>query len=333
MIRLALRVAYDGSSKAGWQHQDGHETVEGHLFHALRQNNISFSEWTKSSRTDRGVSSLDTLVSFIAHPPILPATFIASSLNITLPTSIRVLSLKMMADLSFHARRQCTSRTYHFLLPASVLDGSNQSFDEINSILSLFMGSHSWHSFTSDPVQRGSTEAIRSVSCFVVEEAPWEGFVRLVVTGTGFKRKQIRKMVGLGVAVIRGVADKSRIAIALSVQSSNAIVPVCPAIGLILASYAYEDVWSEEGEGEIRETQSNILGMVHKAMQSNGRDQWAAFLKSLNERNYKFTQWGEGEPAAAAEAKCERPRRSQQVDQSHVVISSLESYGTRQRNR
>lgn len=67
--RIALKIAYDGTSFYGFQRQPDKKTVEGSLLAALTRldaiRSVKECGYRSSSRTDRGVSALGNVVSFI----------------------------------------------------------------------------------------------------------------------------------------------------------------------------------------------------------------------------------------------------------------------------
>lgn len=140
--------------------------------------------WSRSSRTDKGVSSLATVVSL--RMELDPAAWdedveggsVAASLNQHMPSDVRVFGAYSVPK-GFQARRVCTQRTYDYLLPARVLglggggdgDGNNvdgktnvavqwpgtaaaagRSDEEVlasfRDALRAFEGSHPFHNYT-----------------------------------------------------------------------------------------------------------------------------------------------------------------------------------------
>ena len=77
---------------------------------------------------------------------------------------------------------------------------------------------------------------------------PW---VRRVVVGQSFMMHQIRKMIGLAVAVARGSAPREAIGMALSPYRSFP-VPMAPELGLFLDKTffdAYNNRWGDDRDG------------------------------------------------------------------------------------
>ena len=105
-------ISYDGTRLHGWQIQPKLPTVQGHLAAALKQ--ITGRELLPqgSGRTDAGVHALGQVASFELDSPI-PAASLQRALNRRLPSSIRVLSLEIVAP-PFHARYSARSKTYEY---------------------------------------------------------------------------------------------------------------------------------------------------------------------------------------------------------------------------
>lgn len=117
--------------------------------------------WARSSRTDKGVHSLSTMISLKMEIPDYAWTgdpngiALANLVNTYLPKNIRVFSI-LPSQRSFDARRECNIRKYSYLLPVEVIGiTSNFSTSEIerhlsdfNDILNSFEGKHPFHNYT-----------------------------------------------------------------------------------------------------------------------------------------------------------------------------------------
>ena len=92
-------------------------------------------KWSRSSRTDKGVSSLATVVSLrLELDPAVwdadqggdyEAKALCAKINARLPETVRVFGV-YSTPKSFQARRACVRRTYDYLLPARCLGISSQ---------------------------------------------------------------------------------------------------------------------------------------------------------------------------------------------------------------
>ncbi|KAK3147302.1 hypothetical protein QOZ80_3BG0280700 [Eleusine coracana subsp. coracana] len=118
--------------------------------------------WERSSRTDKGVHSLATMISLKMEIPDRAwehdpdGIALASFINSNLPKSVRVFSI-LPAQRNFDVRRECLYREYFYLLPAEIIgikDGCSleevqKHLSELNSILKTFEGNHPFHNYTA----------------------------------------------------------------------------------------------------------------------------------------------------------------------------------------
>ncbi|KAG8371545.1 hypothetical protein BUALT_Bualt13G0099000 [Buddleja alternifolia] len=171
--KVVMRVGYVGSNYRGLQIQrDEHalSTIEGELEKAIfkaggiRDSNYGDLHkigWGRSSRTDKGVHSLATMISLKLEIPEFawnndPNGFaLANYVNSYLPENIRVFSI-LPSQRSFDARRECSIRKYSYLLPAEII-GVKENFtageidghlSDFNDILKTFEGEHPFHNYT-----------------------------------------------------------------------------------------------------------------------------------------------------------------------------------------
>lgn len=131
--------------------------------------------WGRSSRTDKGVHSLATMISFKMEIPENAwkgddyGIELANHINSYLPNSIRVFSI-LPSTKRFDPRRECNLRKYSYLLPADIIGiQSHFSEDEIdfhisefNSILGVFEGDHPFHNYTVRSIYRKKNHARKS---------------------------------------------------------------------------------------------------------------------------------------------------------------------------
>ncbi|EPS72857.1 hypothetical protein M569_01902, partial [Genlisea aurea] len=192
--KVVMRIGYVGSDYRGLQIQrdeQGFSTIEGELEKAIykaggiRESNygdLNKIGWGRSSRTDKGVHSLATMISMKMEIPEFawnndPNGFVlARYVNTYLPNSIRIFSI-LPSQRSFDVRNECIVRKYSYLLPGETIGIRNDSgADEVhrhlldfNDILNGFVGDHPFHNYTVRskyrkrlPPGRGSTTATSS---------------------------------------------------------------------------------------------------------------------------------------------------------------------------
>ena len=190
--KVALFVGYDGTSYRGLQQQpsqqhiqfeDGRQhTVEDVLEEAIyRSGGILESNrgmlgkinWSRSSRTDKRVHSLSTVISmklecnadFFETEP--DGGSIARGINEHLPPEVRVFAVQRVVK-SFDARRECIRRHYDYYLPLSFLElmmtrgkselGVEEVLDRLRGAWKSYAGHHAFHNFTKRRLYRPSAQ-------------------------------------------------------------------------------------------------------------------------------------------------------------------------------
>ncbi|MFS7964671.1 putative tRNA pseudouridine(38-40) synthase, Pseudouridylate synthase [Helianthus anomalus] len=171
--KVVMRVGYVGTDYKGLQMQKDdsisspiEKELETAIYKAggIRDSNfgdLNKIAWARSSRTDKGVHSLSTMISLKMEIPESAwvgdpnGTELANLVNTYLPKSIKVFSI-LPSQRSFDARRECNIRKYSYILPVEVIGiTSNLSEAEIerhlsdfNNILNSFEGKHPFHNYT-----------------------------------------------------------------------------------------------------------------------------------------------------------------------------------------
>lgn len=168
-----MRVGYVGTDYRGLQMQrDEHSlsTIEKELETAIfkaggiRDSNygdLCKVAWGRSSRTDKGVHSLATMISLKMEIPKNAwqgdpyGILLANCINSYLPHSIKVFSI-LPSKKRFDPRRECNLRKYSYLLPSDIIgiqshlseDKIQYHISDFNTILSAFEGEHPFHNYT-----------------------------------------------------------------------------------------------------------------------------------------------------------------------------------------
>lgn len=123
--------------------------------------NLNKIAWARSSRTDKGVHSLATMISLKMEIPENAwdgdpyGIALVNHINSYLPQNIKVFSV-LPSQRSFDPRKECNLRMYSYLLPADVI-GIKSHFSaaeidghiaDFNDILNTFEGEHPFHNYT-----------------------------------------------------------------------------------------------------------------------------------------------------------------------------------------
>lgn len=231
----------------------GAHTIEECLLKALRDGDIITEDifvrpqlmyFQRAARTDKGVSAIRQIVSLKTKESI---TSSLDKINSLLPSDIRLMSCKRVTA-SFDAKTFCDARTYSYLMPSYALSPHSDELKEdyrvpddvikkFNEILEGYVGVHVFHNFTSGKSfkEDSSKRIIRYMQCsepFYPCHQKQVEFVIVRVKGQSFMMHQIRKMIGLALAIIKGYATDDHLR--RSMEGPFMDVPKAPGLGLML---------------------------------------------------------------------------------------------------
>jgi len=223
-MRMALKIAYDGSRFQGFAMQPGKKTVEGEIISRLEKRGImegrKESRFQYASRTDKGVNALGNVISFNARGNPLR---VMENMDDIWVTGYAVV------DEKFNPR-YCKSKTYRYYL-------YNREYDtgKMKKAVKLFVGEHDFSSFA----RMDSRNPIRKIYDADMRE---EGEMLIFdFTGKSFLWNQVRKMMGAIIMVGKGKINLDYIK--LSLRGKNDInFPPAPPENLVLMNVEYENV-------------------------------------------------------------------------------------------
>jgi tRNA pseudouridine38-40 synthase len=227
-MRVALKIAYDGSDFHGYVRQPNLDTVEGELIKFFMKSGIIDSledaQMRVAGRTDKGVSSLGNVVVFISR--CSPVEFI-DRLNSEL-ADIYVCGFKIVND-DFNPRH-AYSRHYRYYLPDTDLD-----FTRIVAGASCFTGTHDFSNFARVEAKRNP---VRTIENILVEQKM--GCVVFDIFAQTFLWRQIRRMVASLEKIGLHTLENTDIVEALEKPNKKVDFGVAPAQPLILMNVQYE---------------------------------------------------------------------------------------------
>ncbi|XP_015733149.1 tRNA pseudouridine synthase A isoform X1 [Coturnix japonica] len=257
--KIVLLMAYSGKGYHGMQRNLGSsqfKTIEDDLVSALVQSgcipenhgeDMKKMSFQRCARTDKGVSAAGQIVSL----KVRLIDDILEKINKHLPSHIRILGLKRVTG-GFNSKNKCDARTYAYMLPTFAFAHkdhdvqeeayrlSKETLDKVNRLLACYKGTHNFHNFTS---QKGPKDP--SARRYIMEMYCGEPFVRegiefavIKVKGQSFMMHQIRKMIGLVIAIVKGYAPES--IIERSWGEEKVDVPKAPGLGLVLERVHFE---------------------------------------------------------------------------------------------
>lgn len=241
-MRLALRIAYDGTAFYGFQRQPGLRTVEGELIRVLERLGIiedpASSNFKGASRTDRGVSAFFNVVSF---DPVPEKAYLARPeiLNHHL-RDVWALGWAEIPD-DFHPRFWARGKTYRYYL---VDRGFN--VESMRECAERFEGVHDFSAFSKlepgkDPFREvESVEIIARTGYFVIE-----------VRGKSFLWEMVRRMVNALVSCGLNLLTPDEVSEILS-GSFRKKIPPAPPENLVLWRIDYEGVEFKVDENAVK---------------------------------------------------------------------------------
>eukprot|EP00887_Chlorella_sp_A99_P003093 scaffold9.g3093.t1 len=204
-----------------------------------------------------------------------------------------------------------------------------------------YEGTHNFHNFTvRKPASAPDAKRyIISFKCGGVFEIGSERWVRLVVVGQSFMLHQIRKLVGMAVAVARGVATLDALKLAMK-TSVGLNVPMAPELGLFLDQCYYEaynkQQWGHQNERLSLDDYRAAVDAFkaeqlypHIAARDAEEGINAGWLRSLNEAAYRFGDW----PAQVAAVRRGGGRSAPPPKGSGAAatVGSFERYGQKRK--
>ncbi|XP_054612331.1 tRNA pseudouridine synthase A [Dunckerocampus dactyliophorus] len=252
--KVVLLMAYCGKGYYGMQRNPGttqFRTIEDDLVAALvnsgcipenHGDEMKKMSFQRCARTDKGVSAAGQVVSL----KVRLIDHIVEKINNHLPPQIRILGLKRVTQ-GFNSKNKCDARTYSYMLPtvafspkdydtakASAFRLDPETLRRVNLLFARYKGTHNFHNFTSQkaPSDPSARRYIMDMSCgepFVLSDAE---FAIIKVQGQSFMMHQIRKMIGLVIAVIKGYAQDD--VMERSWGQEKVDVPKAPGLGLVL---------------------------------------------------------------------------------------------------
>ncbi|CAH1783405.1 unnamed protein product [Owenia fusiformis] len=255
--KAALMLVYSGKGYYGMQRQSAPlKSIEEDLLKALLTvgciNQEHYEQpgkvqFQRCARTDKSVSAAGQVVSL---KMVLNIENCIEKLNENLPDQIRVIGI-IRATQGFNSKNNCDARTYSYMLPTFALspieENTDESYrvplsrvDDFNELLKMYLGTKNFHNFTSGkkPDEASAKRFIMSMSCGQPFVRGGIEFVVIEVKGQSFMLHQIRKMIGMAIAIMRGLACKEAIEWAQAPFKYD--VPKAPGLGLKLEQVHYD---------------------------------------------------------------------------------------------
>jgi tRNA pseudouridine38-40 synthase len=245
-----LAIQYLGFRYHGWQNQPNVITVEGMFRKTIRY--ILKDQEAKvlaSGRTDAKVSANKTYIELFTYEPIKNLEVFLGTFNFNLPSDIRILEISE-TDENFNIIQSPKLKTYHYYFAfgekfhpfcASLMCHIHGTLD-IKLMLKaarLFEGEKDFFSYTFQPKENTTTHSkvdhcsIEINTQLTASFFPEKSFV-MIVKGEGFKRNQIRLMMGALIDLGRKKISLGDFQKTLDGKNKIVLEHIAPASGLIL---------------------------------------------------------------------------------------------------
>ncbi|XP_022662759.1 tRNA pseudouridine synthase A, mitochondrial-like [Varroa destructor] len=264
--KFAMCLMYCGKGYLGMQRNPGAKTIEEDLLRACLNaglitedsyNNPQNMMFQRAARTDKGVSAARQVVSLKLPTTKGSPEEMTGAINARLVDQIRVVGLKRVTK-NFNSKNNADARTYSYVMPTFAFAPpdviANEKYrltsdrvEKANSYLKLYLGSHNFHNFTAGKLSNdpSAMRYIKEIECsqpFLVDNFE---YVQIRVKGQSFMLHQIRKMIGLVIAIMRGNTEDSIIKRAWGPEKLD--IPKAPALGLMLEQVHYDRYNSNYG--------------------------------------------------------------------------------------
>ena len=246
MRNVRIRVAYDGSQFYGWQRQEGFESVQGAIEHALEDLTGEALTVHGSGRTDTGVHALGQVASFHVDSHLSDNRMLYA-LNAHLPESVTVEALETCPD-GFHAQASAVGKRYLYLVHTARFRAAfgrrhhhwvpdSLDLGAMRRAAAHIVGERDFSALASAGSPRKSN--VRHVRA--VRLVPRRDFLALLVTGDGFLYNMVRTMAGTLLEVGRGRMPEGFLPELLASGDRTLAGPTAPASGLYLLRVFYAE--------------------------------------------------------------------------------------------
>jgi tRNA pseudouridine38-40 synthase len=254
--RFKLTIEYAGTRYSGWQIQKNARTVQGEIDRAVRTvTGRQDFELYGSGRTDAGVHALAQVAHLDVSTKLAPESLVRR-LNDELPADINILT-SIVVPHRFHARHDAVARQYvyqvarrrtAFAKPYVWWVKEPLDARRIREAAGAFLGLRDFASFTAAEGGKGrdvDDEARDGASAStlvllerldIVEEG---SLLLVVVEGSHFLWKMVRRIVGVLVEIGRGGLDSTAVSELIAGPSTQPARLTAPPSGLFLSRVYY----------------------------------------------------------------------------------------------
>ena len=243
-MNLLLNFSYDGTNFYGYQKQPNKRTVQGEIEKVL---STLFQEEVKiyaSGRTDAKVHAINQYANFKIEHLKFDIEDLCYRMNKLLPNDIVIKKISIVDD-NFHARFNAKYKVYEMLINFKeknpfyrnyVVDSfSNVSIKKCKEIAKYFIGKKNFMNYCSK--EEDENNFIRTIYDFKILVR--NGKYIFKITGNGFMKYMVRKIIGVLIEIGKGKLTKEFIKENLDVTSRNIVTYTAEPQGLYLFKIYY----------------------------------------------------------------------------------------------
>lgn len=251
MPRFAFKIEYHGAPFAGWQRQNGQQTVQGAFEAALAKLEPDVPSIAAAGRTDAGVHANGQ----VAHADLQAAWDpfrLSEALNYHLkPHPIAIIACARVDD-AWHARFSAQERRYRFRViqrraPLALEAGlawhvkPSLSVEAMQKGAAHLIGQHDFTTFRAALCQAKSPVKTLDEIRITAEQYDGGQAFNFDLRARSFLHNQVRSIVGTLERVGAGAWAPDDIAKVLEARDRAACGPVAPPHGLCLTHVAYPE--------------------------------------------------------------------------------------------
>jgi tRNA pseudouridine38-40 synthase len=248
--RYRLTIEYAGTKYSGWQRQKNARTVQGELDRAIRQvTSRDDFELYGAGRTDAGVHASGQVAHLDVAQSVTPAS-LRDRLNDELPSDINVLAVEKVSH-TFHARHSAVGRRYVYQIARRRTAFAKHFVWWVREPIDVeamqlaargFVGMRDFESFAQRDVADKASGKARSTLVLIerLDVLEFDDLLLVVVEGSHFLWKMVRRIVGVLVEVGRGALSPGEAGALLATPSERPARLTAPASGLFLERVSYE---------------------------------------------------------------------------------------------
>jgi tRNA pseudouridine38-40 synthase len=246
-MRWKCTCAYDGTDFEGWQRQPNGNAVQNIIELELSRIFAQDVKTHGSGRTDAGVHARGQCFHFDANWKHAPEKLIRA-LHATLPTTIRIRSLKQVTE-DFHARFSVTGKRYIYKFYLGRADPMADRYvwacrdipldlEAMNIAAACLVGTHDFTALSASHGKDNDPNPVKTVHRLEIKQRGKD--LTLTTEGSGYLYRMVRGFAGALYAVGRGRLTPGEITKILESKQRTHHIVTAPAKGLSLDRVFYK---------------------------------------------------------------------------------------------